>query len=89
MIYRPENGDLDKDDNLDSYYKRKQSVKHNQLKGEAEVLHDKDSDAESRNFSYGRDGYSKPKEKPPGKNINPNSHSIWDDAAWKDKEQHE
>jgi hypothetical protein len=85
MTYRPENGDNDRDDNLDAYYKRKQSVKHNQLRGEAEVRHeaDRDCDAEE-NFSYGKSGYSKPKEKP-GKGYNPNSHSIWDDEPWKDK----
>jgi hypothetical protein len=86
MIYRPENGDNDRDDNLDAYYKRKQSVKHNQLKGEAEVLHDADSDAESRNYSYGSKGYGKPKEKP-AKGYNPKEQDIWSDEAWKDKDQ--
>jgi hypothetical protein len=83
MSYRPEN---DKDDNLDAYYKRKQSAKHNQFKGEAEVLHDADRDADSEeNFSYGKKGYSKPPEGPDRKGYNPKSHDIWDDAAWKDK----
>jgi hypothetical protein len=86
MIYRPEN-DNDDDDDLSAYYKRKQSAKHNQLAGEAEPRHDPDRDAESENFSYGKGGYSKPKDKPPGKNYNPKSDSIWDDEPWKDKDQ--
>jgi hypothetical protein len=82
MIYRPEN---DKDDNLDAFYKRKQSVKHNQVRGEAEVLHDADRDADAEdNFSYGKSGYSKPKDNA-GKGSNPKSQTIWDDEAWKDK----
>jgi hypothetical protein len=86
MIYRPENGDRDRDDNLDAFYKRKQSVKHNQFKGEAEVLHDQDTDAESRHFSYGSKGYGKPSDKPPGSpHIKPDSSTIWDDEPWKDK----
>jgi hypothetical protein len=77
----------DKDDNLDAYYKRKQSVKHNQVRGEAEPLHDADRDCDAEeNYSYGKSGYSKPKEKP-AKGYNPKEHDIWEDAAWKDKEQ--
>jgi len=85
MIYRPEK-DNDADDNLDAYYKRKQSVKHNQLKGEAEVLHDKDTDAESKNFSYGKEGYGKAKESTTSNKVK--SSTIWDDEPWKDKDQH-
>jgi hypothetical protein len=81
----PKDYDNDSDDSLDAFYKRKQSVKHNQFKGEAEVLHDEDTDAESKNYSYGKSGYSKPKEKP-AKGYDPTSHTIWDDEPWKDKQ---
>jgi hypothetical protein len=86
MSPRDYDSDNDSDDSLDAFYKRKQSVKHNQIKGEAEVLHDKDRDCDSEdNYSYGKSGYSKPKEKP-AKGYDPTSHTIWDDEPWKDKQ---
>jgi hypothetical protein len=86
MTYRPEHKQGEgKSESLDSYYARKQQMKHNQLRGEAEVHHEADRDADAEeNFSYGKGGYSKPKEKP-GKNYNPSSHDIWSDEPWKDK----
>ena len=89
MIYRPENGDRDRDDNLDAYYKRKQSVKHNQFKGEAEVLHDQDTDAESRHYSYGKKGYGSEAAKAASEDKHwepkPKSSTIWEDEPWKDR----
>jgi hypothetical protein len=79
MIYRPED---DKDEDLSAFYTRKQKVKHNQLKGEAEVLHDADRDCDAEdNFSYGKRGYDRPKNKPPAKELD-----IWEDSTW-DKEK--
>jgi len=81
MTYRPEN-DNDADDNLDAYYKRKQSVKHNQLRGEAEVLHDKDRDAEVAASNWKGKGAAD------DSRLGKNKGDVWDDSNWKDKPQH-
>ena len=80
MIYRPEQKSGDgKSYNAEEFWKRKQSPKHNRVCGEAEV-HGPDRDAENLNYSYGKDGYERPKDKGPAK-----SSTIWDDEAWRDK----
>ncbi len=80
MTYRP---DEDSDFNIDAYWKRKQSVKENRVSGEAPLAKaDRDCDAEE-NFSYGKSGYGRPKDKT---TVNPfKSNTIWEDDAWKDK----
>ena len=85
MTDRDRDRDTD-DDSLGAFYKRKQSVKHNQFKGEAEVLHDADTDAESRHYSYGKKGYGSEASRE-GKHWTPKptSHTIWDDEPWKDR----
>jgi len=79
MIYRPEQKEgAGKSESCEQFYVRKQSVKHNQFKGEAEVLHDKDRDAE-QNASKWEGAAQKDRW---GK-----SNTIWDDEPWKDKDQ--
>ena len=86
MTYRPEDEKGSFGENLNAFYRRKQSFKHNQLKGEAEVLHDADTDCDARdNFSYGSKGYARPENKSLG-GTKPKEHDIWSDEAW-DKEK--
>ena len=70
--------DDDREDSLNAYYRRRQSVKHNQFKGEAEVLHDKDTDAEPRHYNWKSEGAK-------DTHNDSKSSTIWDDAPWKDK----
>jgi hypothetical protein len=70
------------EENLNDYYRRKQAPSQNKVRGDAESpLAGRDRDADSvENFSYGKDGYSRPKDRLGGK-----EHSIWDEEPWKDK----
>jgi hypothetical protein len=68
----------DSEESCNAYYKRKQSVKHNQVAPEAEVLHDKDRDAEVAASKW---------EGAPRKDRWGKSSSLWDDEPWKDKDQ--
>ena len=77
MIYRPQN---DTDDvNMDAWWKRKQSVKENRVTGEAKAA-PADLDAEPKHYPgyKGESGKSRT-----GKDVG----DIWDDEAWKDKDQ--
>ena len=84
MIYRPENKQGEgKSEDLDAFYTRKQRVKHNQFKGEAEVLHDADRDVEVTASKWEGAG---PK-KTTGSGFKEKSSTIWEDEPWKDKDQ--
>ena len=71
MIYRPEQKEgKGKSESCEAFYTRKQSVKHNRVAGEAEVLHDKDRNAESDQYKW---------EGAPAKDRWGKSSSLWDD----------
>ena len=66
----------DGDYNADAFWKRKQSVKKNRVTGEgSEAGPDRDAEQAASNWK-GESGKLD------------RGNSIWDDEAWKDKEQH-
>jgi hypothetical protein len=84
MIYRPEQKQGEgKSEDLNAFYTRKQRVKHNQFDCEAEVLHDADRDAEQNASRW--EGAGPKKTSGPG--WKEKSSTIWEDEAWKDKDQ--
>lgn len=86
MIYRPQQSQGEgKSEDLNAYWHRKQGgPKHNRVAPEGK-LHgpDRDCDAEE-NFSYGKTGWPKPKDKTETAVPTKSPGDIWDDSVWKD-----